>query len=154
MVFSARIYRKDQLNACTIRRAVLYDSKYLTVFPVASAYSISDRVLAPIYPPTLITNISSAISIFRLCISSSISLVLVRVSSDDANHDIPFQRQPLLLCQKSVLKPRAPAQRDDLVLPDHFYPLKFPYTCRKCTARNTTPTAASSTFRLQSPIAT
>ena len=60
----------------------LYDSKYLTVFPVASAYAISDRVLDPIYPPTLITNISSAISIFRLCISSSISLVLVSVSSD------------------------------------------------------------------------
>ena len=51
------------------------DSKYLTVFPVDIAYSISDRVLDPIYPPTLTTNISSAKSIFLKCMSSSISLV-------------------------------------------------------------------------------
>lgn len=45
-------------------------SRYFTAFPVLWAYSISDRVLLPIYPPTLITKISPAISIFRLCIAS------------------------------------------------------------------------------------
>ena len=36
----------------------------------------------------------------------------------------------------------------------HLYAFKFPYTCTKCTTRNTTPSAVSSTFRLHSPIAT
>ena len=53
--------------------------------PVESSV-ISDFVLSPIYPPTLITKISSAISIFLLCISSSISLVLVNVPSSIFSH--------------------------------------------------------------------
>ena len=52
-----------------------YSSRYLTTIPLDFAYSISARVLSPRYPPTLMTKISSAMSILRLCISSSIAFV-------------------------------------------------------------------------------
>ena len=82
---------------------------------------------------------------------------MVNLCQEANFHTIGFsqcRKTMVNLCQEaafhSVPRTAPSACRRD----SHLYTFKFPYTCTKCTTRNTVPTAASSTFRLHSPIAT
>ena len=69
-------------------------SRYLTGLFIFKAYSISLIVDCPIYPPGFMTNISSARSIFRRCMSSSISYLRCGVRGTGKNIVLQVEDPP------------------------------------------------------------
>ena len=82
---------------------------------------------------------------------------MVNLCQEANFHTIEFsQRRKTMvnLCQEAAFHSVPGAAPSACRRDSHLYAFKFPYTCTKCTTRNTTPSAANSTFRLHSPIAT
>ena len=88
---------------------------------------------------------------------SIISMRMEPIKAFHVCHTIEFcryRKAMVNLCQEAAFHSVPGAAPSACRRDSHLYAFKFPYKCTKCTTRNTAPTAASSTFRLHSPIAT